>query len=46
MNTFGLANGKAAAKLISGNGISLSFRNKLNDRIAYTKQVKVSTAGP
>jgi hypothetical protein len=44
---WGLANGKAAAKLISGNGISsLVLERTLNDRIAYTKQVKVSTAGP
>jgi hypothetical protein len=46
MNTvWGLANGKA--KLISGNGISsLVLETTLNDKIAYTKQVKVSTAGP
>jgi hypothetical protein len=42
----GLANGKAAAKLISGNGISsLVLETTLNDKIAYT-QVRVSTAGP
>jgi hypothetical protein len=32
--------------LISGNGISLVLETTLNDKIAYTKQVKVSTAGP
>jgi hypothetical protein len=38
---WGLANGKAAAKLISGNGISsLVLETTLNDKIAYTKQVR------
>jgi hypothetical protein len=45
---WGLANGKAAAKLISGNGISsLVLETTLNDKIAYTKNKLVSTtAGP
>jgi hypothetical protein len=42
MNTVSLANGKAAAKLISGNGISLVLETTLNDKIAYTNKLGVN----
>jgi hypothetical protein len=42
---WGLANGKAAAKLISGNGTSsLVLETTLNDREPYTKQIRLATA--
>jgi hypothetical protein len=44
---WGLANGKAAAKLISGNGTtSLVFETTLTNKVTYTKQIILSAARP
>ena len=44
---WGLANGKAAAKLISGNGSSsLVVETTLTNKIAYSKQITLSAARP
>ena len=44
---WGLANGKAAAKLISGNGTSsLVVETTLTNKVAYSKQITLSAARP
>jgi hypothetical protein len=44
---WGLANGKSAAKLISGNGTSsLVLETTLTNKVVYSKQVTLSAARP